>query len=65
MLTPTVTRQQFERSSPDLLTLSNLVEVQFAVHVVKVGRQEHVFLPKLRAVCLLGKQAEQVRLLLH
>lgn len=58
-------RSVFTHAQPELLNLSNMVDVQFAIHLVKVGRQEYVFVPKLRAVCLLGKQAEHVRLFVH
>ncbi|RPD67600.1 hypothetical protein L226DRAFT_474661, partial [Lentinus tigrinus ALCF2SS1-7] len=48
--------QFYERTTPDAFYLSNMVEIKFAIHIVKVGRQEYVFLPKLRALCLLGKE---------
>ncbi|RPD67778.1 hypothetical protein L226DRAFT_474417 [Lentinus tigrinus ALCF2SS1-7] len=50
----------FEKVKLEVIGLSNMIEVQFAVHVIKVGRQDYIFLPKLRAICLFGKQAEQV-----
>ncbi|RPD64293.1 hypothetical protein L226DRAFT_569748 [Lentinus tigrinus ALCF2SS1-7] len=46
----------FEKVKPELICLSNMIEVQFTVHVIKVGRQDYIFLPKLRAICLFGKQ---------
>ncbi|RPD52037.1 hypothetical protein L227DRAFT_568861, partial [Lentinus tigrinus ALCF2SS1-6] len=51
--------QFYERTTPDAFYLSNMVEIKFAIHIVKVGRQEYVFLPKLRALCLLGKEVQQ------
>lgn len=37
-----------------------MVEVQVSFQVVRVGRHDYVFVPKLRAMCLLGRDAEWV-----
>ena len=39
-----------------------MVEVQVSFQVVRVGRHDYVFIPKLRAVCLLNRDAEAVSL---
>ena len=39
----------FERSKPDAFNLSNMVEAQVSFQVVRVGRHDYVFVPKLRA----------------
>ena len=51
----------FERIKPDLFAPGHLIEVQVAFHAVRVSRAEYVFLPKLRALCLLDRTAEKVR----
>ena len=51
----------FERIKPDFFAPGHLVEVQVAFHAVRVSRAEYVFLPKLRALCLLDRTAEKVR----
>lgn len=43
-----------------MLYHSNMVEVQVAFHAIRVGRQEYLFLPKLRAICLLNRVVERV-----
>ena len=53
-------RSAFERGKPDLFAPGHLVEVQVAFHAVRVSRGEYVFLPKLRALCLLDRTAERV-----
>ena len=37
-----------------------MVEVQVSFQVVRVGRYDYVFIPKLRALCLLNRNAEAV-----
>ncbi|KAI0709814.1 hypothetical protein C8Q76DRAFT_624886, partial [Earliella scabrosa] len=49
----------FERIKPDLFATGHLIEVQVAFHAVRVSRAEYVFLPKLRALCLLDRTAEK------
>ena len=51
---------RFECYKPELFNLSNMVEVQVSFHVVRVGRHDYVFVPKLRALCLLNRNAEAV-----
>lgn len=41
--------------------LGYLVEVQVGFKVERVARNEYVFLPKLRAVCIFDRVVEQVR----
>ena len=50
----------YARITPDRLPLAGLVEVQVGFSAVRLGHQEYVFLPKLRAVCLLERQVELV-----
>lgn len=37
-----------------------MVEVQIGFQVIRVGRSEYVFVPKLRSLCLLNRVAEKV-----
>ena len=53
-------RMRFEQYKPEMFNLSNMVEVQVSFQVVRVGRHDYVFIPKLRAMCLLGREAENV-----
>ncbi|KAI1782625.1 hypothetical protein LXA43DRAFT_1068451 [Ganoderma leucocontextum] len=41
-----------------LFMLINLVEVQVSFVIVRVAHQEHMFIPKLRAICLLDRVVE-------
>ncbi|KAI0744662.1 hypothetical protein C8Q76DRAFT_605300, partial [Earliella scabrosa] len=50
----------FERIKPETFALGHLVEVQVAFQVARIGQAEYVFLPKLRALCLLDRTAEKV-----
>ncbi|KAI0713351.1 hypothetical protein C8Q76DRAFT_621136 [Earliella scabrosa] len=52
-------RPTFIRIKPDLLSLSNMVEIQVAFIAARTGRTEYVFLPKLRSVCLLDRCVER------
>ncbi|KAI1783260.1 hypothetical protein LXA43DRAFT_1067803 [Ganoderma leucocontextum] len=45
--------KEYAEIKPGLFMLTNLVEVQVSFVIVRVARQEHVFVPKLRAICLL------------
>lgn len=56
----TTVSHQFDLYKPELFNLSNMVEVQVSFQVVRVGRHDYVFVPKLRAMCLLGREAEAV-----
>ncbi|KAI0730682.1 hypothetical protein C8Q76DRAFT_612543 [Earliella scabrosa] len=51
---------RFEPFKPEMFNLSNMVEVQVSFQVVRVGRHDYVFVPKLRAMCLLNREAELV-----
>ncbi|KAI0688833.1 hypothetical protein C8Q76DRAFT_635121 [Earliella scabrosa] len=50
----------FEQYKPEFFNLSNLVEVQVSFQAVRVGRHDYVFVPKMRALCLLSREAEAV-----
>ncbi|KAI0746129.1 hypothetical protein C8Q76DRAFT_765114 [Earliella scabrosa] len=50
----------FDPYKPEFFHLSNMVEVQVSFQVVRVGRHDYVFVPKLRAMCLLDREAESV-----
>ena len=50
----------FQVIEPHHITLSNLIDVQMAFAMVKVSKREFVFLPKLRAICMLDRAVEQV-----
>lgn len=42
------------------------MEVRFALHLAKVGRDEYMFLPKLRSICLLSNEVQRVsRYIIH
>ncbi|KAM5540624.1 hypothetical protein V8D89_005655 [Ganoderma adspersum] len=46
--------QTYVEIKPGLLTLTNLVEVQVSFVIIRIARQECVFVPKLHAICLLN-----------
>ena len=46
---------------PELIVISNLVELQVAFMAVRLARAEYIFLPKLRAICVLSREVERVR----
>ena len=55
-----VFRYTFTRLKPEFFNVSNMVEVQIGFQVIRVGRSEYVFVPKLRSLCLLNRAAEKV-----
>ena len=57
---PHLHRFIFDPYKPEFFHLSNMVEVQVSFQVVRVGRHDYVFVPKLRAMCLLDREAESV-----
>ncbi|KAI0747738.1 hypothetical protein C8Q80DRAFT_1103639 [Daedaleopsis nitida] len=50
----------FERYKPEFFNLSNMVEVQVSFQAIRVARHDYIFIPKLRAICLLHRTAEGV-----
>ena len=56
----TISRAHWERYKPEFFNLSNMVEVQVSFQVVQVGKHDYVFLPKLRSLCLINREAEVV-----
>ncbi|KAL1938899.1 hypothetical protein VTO73DRAFT_11052 [Trametes versicolor] len=57
----TVTENQgssFRRIKPDVIFPGTMVELQIAFAAVKVGRHEYIFLPKLRAICVLSRAVQ-------
>ena len=55
---------EYAQIKPGLFALTNLVEVQVSFAAIRVSRQEYVFIPKLRAICLLNRVVETVSILL-
>ena len=51
---------RFERYKPEFFNLSNMVEVQVSFQAIKIGKHDYVFLPKLRSLCLINRDAEVV-----
>lgn len=51
---------QFKRTKPETIYTGNMVELQVAFQAIRVRRDEYIFLPILRAVCLLSREVEQV-----
>lgn len=51
---------RFDQYKPEQFNVSNMVEIQVSFQVVRVGRYDYVFVPKLRAMCLLGREVEMV-----
>ncbi|KAI1783360.1 hypothetical protein LXA43DRAFT_1067727 [Ganoderma leucocontextum] len=51
-------REEYTQIKPGLFTLTNFVEVQVSFMIVRIARQEYVFVPKLRALCLLDRVVE-------
>ncbi|KAI0666355.1 hypothetical protein C8Q78DRAFT_984218, partial [Trametes maxima] len=45
----------FKRIKPDAIMPGTMVELQVAFAVAKLGRHDYIFLPKLRAVCILNR----------
>ena len=56
----TLRSHEFSKIQPQHINVSNLVELQIAFTTARLGRQEHVFLPKLRSVCVLDRTVERV-----
>ncbi|KAI1796531.1 hypothetical protein LXA43DRAFT_1057812 [Ganoderma leucocontextum] len=46
-------REEYTQIKPGLFRLTNFVEVQVSFMIVRIARQKYVFVPKLRALCLL------------
>ena len=59
-LIDTAISASFDQYKPEHFNLSNMVKVQVSFQVVRVGRHDYVFIPKLRALCLLNRDAEAV-----
>ncbi|KAI1789299.1 hypothetical protein LXA43DRAFT_974333 [Ganoderma leucocontextum] len=49
----------FSHIKPDMFNTGNLVEVQVGFVTVRLSRQEYIFLPRLRALCLLSHVVEK------
>ncbi|KAI0665426.1 hypothetical protein C8Q78DRAFT_1072990 [Trametes maxima] len=49
------TRPSFKRIKPDMIMPGTMVELQVAFTVAKLGRHDYIFLPKLRAICILNR----------
>ncbi|KAI0676637.1 hypothetical protein C8Q78DRAFT_1073421 [Trametes maxima] len=49
------TKPSFKRIKPDAIMPGTMVELQVAFAVAKLGRHDYIFLPKLRAVCILNR----------
>ncbi|KAI0641843.1 hypothetical protein C8Q79DRAFT_1003304 [Trametes meyenii] len=47
-------RSSFKRIKPDTIMSGTMVELQVAFTVAKLGRHDYIFLPKLRAICILS-----------
>ncbi|KAI0349264.1 hypothetical protein OH77DRAFT_1499631 [Trametes cingulata] len=45
----------YQRVRPDVIVPGTMVEVQVAFAAVKLGRDDYIFLPKLRAICVLDR----------
>ncbi|KAI0364741.1 hypothetical protein BV20DRAFT_1056968 [Pilatotrama ljubarskyi] len=52
--------QSFRHIKPDLIVPGTMVELQVAFAAVKLGRKDFVFLPKLRAICVLNRVVQAV-----
>ncbi len=50
----------FHRIKPDGIFPGTMVELQIAFAAVKVGHHEYIFLPKLRAICVLSRAVQSV-----
>lgn len=50
----------FRRIKPDVIFPGTMVELQIAFAAVKVGHHEYIFLPKLRAICVLSRAVQSV-----
>ncbi|EIW51397.1 uncharacterized protein TRAVEDRAFT_84659, partial [Trametes versicolor FP-101664 SS1] len=50
----------FRRIKPDGIFPGTMVELQIAFAAVKVGHHEYIFLPKLRAICVLSRAVQSV-----
>ncbi|KAI0645310.1 hypothetical protein C8Q79DRAFT_912123 [Trametes meyenii] len=48
-------RSSFKRIKPDTIMSGTMVELQVAFTVAKLGRHDYIFLPKLRAICILSR----------
>ncbi|KAI0643198.1 hypothetical protein C8Q79DRAFT_915303, partial [Trametes meyenii] len=48
-------RSSFKRIKPDTIMPGTMVELQVAFTVAKLGRHDYIFLPKLRAICILSR----------
>ncbi|KAM5534257.1 hypothetical protein V8D89_012082 [Ganoderma adspersum] len=53
----------YVESKPGIFAVTNLVEAQVSFAIIRVARQEYVFVPKLRAICLLDCVVETLSLL--
>ncbi|KAH9911160.1 uncharacterized protein BXZ73DRAFT_57320, partial [Epithele typhae] len=52
----------YTKIKPHQINISNLVELQIAFTVVRLPRQEYVFVPKLCSICVLDRTVEKVTL---
>ena len=62
MSTPTFRR--YNKVKPETFQVTHLVEVQIGFAAIRLARHEYIFLPKLRAICLLNRAVEQASILL-
>ena len=62
LMTCPQTSKIYVESKPGIFTVSlmNLVEAQVSFPIIRVAREEYVFVPKLRAICLLDRIVEMV-----
>ena len=51
----------FTAINPGVIRVGHLVEAQVGFCVIPYGRNKAAFVPKLRAVCILSRQVEEVR----
>lgn len=53
----------FQRIKPDGIFPGAMVELQIAFAAVKLGQHDYIFLPKLRAICVLSRAVQSVSIL--
>ncbi|KAI0666734.1 hypothetical protein C8Q78DRAFT_1072132 [Trametes maxima] len=61
---PTRPRTSFKRIKPDVIMPGTMVELQVAFTVAKLGQHDYIFLPKLRAICILNRVVHTVSVVL-
>ena len=62
-VTSRTNRFSFKPINPNAITLTNLVELQVSFTAIRVKRNDYVFVPKLRSICVLDRSVEKVSIL--